>query len=138
MLKRVFVLLAVVFLYLKADMMISPSALPDNIKQFISANFQASVGLVQVDGSTYEIYLSDGTELEFDIGGNFKEAKARYASLNPNILPKHIAAIIKNEYPNVAIMKIERKILYYEIKLSNNMELKIDNNGIVLSREFDD
>ncbi len=136
--KKVFVLLITIFLYLKADMMISPSALPDNIKQFISMNFQASVGLVQVDGSTYEIYLSDGTELEFDIGGNFKEAKARYLGLNPNILPKHIALIIKNEYPNVSITKIERKILYYEINLSNNIELKIDNNGLVLSREFDD
>ena len=80
----------------------------------------------------------DGCEFEFDISGNFKEVKSKFTPIPPSILPANIATIITHEYPNAHIVKIERKILYYEIKLSNQLELKIDTNGTVLSREFDD
>lgn len=135
---RFVLLFSLLVLSLKADMIMSPDALPKNTREFISSNFKAPISLVQVDDSTYEVYLSDGSEFEFDISGNFKEVKSKFTPISPSILPANIATIITHEYPNAHIVKIERKILYYEIKLSNQLELKIDTNGTVLSREFDD
>nr|WP_238386879.1 PepSY-like domain-containing protein [Campylobacter sp. MIT 19-121] len=122
----------------KADLIISPDSLPENTKQFLSTNFKAQVGMAQRDGNSFEVYLTDGTELEFDIMGNWKEISSKFTPINFSILPANIAAIIQNQFPNTFLLEAERKINYYKIKLSNRLELKIDANGTILSQEFDD
>ncbi|OCX42777.1 hypothetical protein A7X81_05490 [Campylobacter ornithocola] len=122
---------------LNAGIVIAPDSLPANIKQFIKNYFNAEIGLVEQDGYSYEIYLSDGSEIEFSLNGEFKEAE-NFRSLNYAILPLAIQNTIKNTYPNTAIIEIERKISYYKIKLNNQMKLYIDNNGIILRQKFDD
>ena len=54
------------------------------------------------------------------------------------ILPTNIASIIQSQYPKALLMEVERKINYYKVKLSNQMKIKIDPNGLILSQEFDD
>lgn len=135
--KTLFVL-AFATLALHADMIISPNALPENIKQFISTHFKAQIGLVEADMKSYEIYLTDGTELEFDIMGNWKEIEGKLAPIDFAVLPANIASIIKNQFPNTALVEVERKINYYKIKLSNRMKIRIDPNGTILSQKFDD
>ncbi|NDJ26991.1 hypothetical protein DMB95_02865 [Campylobacter sp. MIT 12-8780] len=94
--------------------------------------------MAQRDGNSFEVYLTDGTELEFDIMGNWKEISSKFTPINFSILPANIAAIIQNQFPNTFLLEAERKINYYKIKLSNRLELKIDANGTILSQEFDD
>ena len=122
---------------LYADVIISPNTLPENIKAFIATHFKAQIGLVQMDKS-YEIYLTDGTELEFDIMGNWKEIESKISPISFLILPTNIASIIQSQYPKALLMEVERKINYYKVKLSNRMKIKIDPNGLILSQEFDD
>lgn len=124
--------------FLKADMIISPDFLPENIKQFLSTHFKAQIGLVQRDKKSFEVYLSDGTELEFDMLGNWKEIESKFTPISFDILPANIASIVQNTYANTFLIEVERKIHYYKIKLSNRIELKIDSNGTILSQEFDD
>lgn len=133
-------LLTLIFtaLSLQADMIIAPNALPDNIKQFISTYFKAQIGLVEVDKKSYEIYLTDGTELEFDIMGNWKEIESKLTPIDFAVLPPNIASILQNQYPGAALIEAERKINYYKIKLSNRMKIRIDPNGTILSQKFDD
>lgn len=130
----IFVFIGVSF----ADMMISPFALPENIKQFINSNFKAQIGVAQQDDDSFEIYLSDGTELEFDITGNWKEIENDFAPISFSVLPVNIATIIQNTYQGAFMLKVKRKFNYYDIKLSNSIELKIDPNGSILEQKFDD
>lgn len=122
-----------------ADRIIIPDALPEKIKSFIQNNFtKAQIGLAQQDDDEFEVYLSDGTELEFDISGEWKDIEAGSVPLSFSILPANIASIVQNEYPNAFLVEIKRKIYHYKIKLSNNIELSIDFNGSILRREYDD
>ncbi|WP_279040417.1 hypothetical protein [Campylobacter helveticus] len=56
-------LIFIFFLSLKADVILSPQSLPNNIKDFLQKNFKAQIGLAQRDYNTYELALSDGTEI---------------------------------------------------------------------------
>ena len=119
-------------------MVIAPDSLPVKIQKFIKEHFSgAKIGLVEQDGNSYEIYLNDGSELEFFLNGEFKEAE-NHKMLNLDLLPIIIQNTIKNLYPNIAIIKIERKISYYKIKLVNQIQLYIDHNGIILKQKYDD
>ncbi|TEY01616.1 hypothetical protein ELQ16_07235 [Campylobacter sp. US33a] len=124
---------------LKADIIVSPDSLPTTIKAFLEEHFkQVSIGIVQQDKNSYEVYLSDGTELEFDIDGLWKEIESKHKALSFKILPTHIASIITNRYPQAFLIEIERKINHYKIKLSNGLELYIDNNGTIIQERYDD
>ncbi|EAH5977475.1 hypothetical protein EF868_05160, partial [Campylobacter upsaliensis] len=116
----------------------SPQNLPNTIKDFLQKNFKAQVSLAQRDDNAYEIALNDGTELEFDVSGEWKEIEARGTAISYEVLPPHIASILKNEFKENAIKEIERKINYYKIKFYNNFEIIIDFNGTILRREYDD
>ena len=131
-------LIFIFFLSLKADVILSPQSLPNNIKDFLQKNFKTQIGLAQRDKNTYEIALSDGTELEFDIMGEWKEIEARGTAISYEVLPPNIASILKNEFKNTTIKELERKINYYKVKFYNNLEVIIDFNGTILRREFDD
>ena len=130
---KIIILILTLFLNLKADIILSPQNLPNTIKDFLQKNFKAQVSLAQRDDNAYEIALNDGTELEFDHNGEWKEIEASY-----EVLPPHIASILKNEFKENAIKEIERKINYYKIKFYNNFEIIIDFNGTILRREYDD
>ncbi|MDL0108430.1 PepSY-like domain-containing protein [Campylobacter felis] len=135
---KIIILILTLFLNLKADIILSPQNLPNAIKEFLQKNFKAQVSLAQRDDNAYEIALNDGTELEFDISGEWKEIEARGTAISYEVLPPHIASILKNEFKENAIKEIERKINYYKIKFYNNFEIIIDFNGTILRREYDD
>ncbi|QWU80143.1 hypothetical protein DU472_02270 [Campylobacter novaezeelandiae] len=128
----------ILFNYLSADMIISFDSLPQNSKEFIKKYFKAPVGIVQQDKNSYEVYLSDGTELEFSKDGSWKEIEAKIIPIDLDILPANIANIIKNEFKDTKAREIEKKINYYKIKLVNNIKVLIDFNGTILFKEFDD
>ncbi|EAJ2281620.1 PepSY-like domain-containing protein [Campylobacter vulpis] len=135
---KIIILILTLFLNLKADIILSPQNLPNAIKEFLQKNFQAQISLAQRDDNAYEIALNDGTELEFDVSGEWKEIEARGTAISYEVLPPHIASILKNEFKESAIKEIERKITYYKIKFYNNFEIIIDFNGTILRREYDD
>ncbi|MCX2682940.1 PepSY-like domain-containing protein [Campylobacter sp. MIT 21-1685] len=136
--KNTFFILVFIPILLYGDIIISPDSLPSTAKEFLRNNFQAQISLVQRDKNSYEVYLSDGTELEFDIDGSWKEIESKILPINVDILPSNLAAIIKNEFPNVPLKEIDKKINYYKIKLVNGFELVIDFNGTILYKGIDD
>ncbi|EHU8930548.1 PepSY-like domain-containing protein [Campylobacter coli] len=119
-------------------MIISPDELPSISKEFLKNNFQAPIGIVQRDKHAYEVYLSDGTELEFESDGSWKEIESKVFPFDLNFLPPNLTNIIQNKFPNTKAREIERKINYYKIKLTNNIEVHIDFNGTILYTEYDD
>ncbi|EAH5626180.1 PepSY-like domain-containing protein [Campylobacter coli] len=131
-------IIAILSTFLNADMIISPDELPSISKEFLKNNFQAPIGIVQRDKHTYEVYLSDGTELEFESDGSWKEIESKVFPFDLNFLPPNLTNIIQNKFPNTKTREIERKINYYKIKLTNNIEVHIDFNGTILYTEYDD
>lgn len=135
---RTIALSLILFNCLYADIIISADSLPQNSKDFLKQNFNATIGLAQRDKNSYEVYLSDGTEIEFDIDGNWHEIESKINPFNFDFLPQNLASIIKNEFPNTKAREIEKKINHYKIKLTNGMKIYIDFNGTILHKEMDD
>ncbi|HDZ5096679.1 TPA: PepSY-like domain-containing protein [Campylobacter jejuni] len=131
-------IIAILSIFLNADIIISADNLPNISKEFLQHNFKAPIGIVQKDKNSYEVYLSDGTEVEFDIDGTWKEIENKTLPFNLDFLPQNLVNIIKNEFPNVKAREIERKINYYKIKLDNDVKILIDLNGTILHKEIDD
>lgn len=136
--KKTLFFFAFISSFLYADSIISPDSLPALAKDFLQKNFKAQISLVLEDKNSYEVYLNDGTELEFDIDGSWREIEAKLTPINADILPYHLATIVKNEFPNMLLKEVEKKINYYKIEFANGFELVIDFNGAILYKEFDD
>lgn len=131
--------LAMTSFVLAKDMIVGVNALPQNSQNFIKQYFQnASVSLVKQDIDSFEVYLNDGTEIEFFINGDWKEVDANYKPLNTAFMPKNALSTITKMHPNVGIIKIEKEIQGYKFELNNRMEVYTDVNGNFLGQKFDD
>lgn len=116
------------------DKAINYSQLPKNGQSFISSNFGAkSVSQVTLDDDVlskeYKVYLANGTKVEFDGKGNWKEIDGNTTSVSPKFLAKNIQTYITSNYPKIQIKKIERDSKKIEVKLVNDIELIFDKKG---------
>ncbi|MBQ2808942.1 MAG: PepSY-like domain-containing protein [Bacteroidaceae bacterium] len=137
--KKIFVLLAVVFSFSAVlafgggDKVINKNQLPAQAQSFINDNF-AGVKISYAKHETdflersYEVVLADGTKLEFTNKGAWKEVDCRYGEVPSAIVPAPIKKYIAENYSAEKVLKIERDSRGYEVKLSNRLELKFNND----------
>ena len=105
--------------------------LPANAQAFIAQHFgHLSIVNVKVDRDdrriSYDVVLSDGTKLEFDQAGEWKEVNTRTYAVPAAIIPAPIRQQVSDRYPYAMIIKIDRDSRDYKVKLSNGVELKFD------------
>lgn len=114
------------------------SSIPQNAQNFIKQHFpNIKVTFIERDWEDIEVYLENGTQIDFFPNGDWKEVKC-YGNMPATILPANVMNTIRRTYPNAAIVKIEKQFTIFEIKLNNMMELYIDNNGQLLGQKWDD
>lgn len=114
------------------------TSIPQNAQNFIKQHFpNIEVTYIERDWDDIEVYLSNGTQIEFFPNGDWKEVKC-YMNMPSSILPANVMATVQRTYPQAAIIKIEKQFTIFEVKLNNMMELYIDNNGTLIGQKFDD
>ena len=114
------------------------SSIPQNAQNFIKQHFaNVKVTFIERDWDDIEVYLENGTQIDFFPNGDWKEVKC-YGNMPATILPPNVMNTVRNTYPNAAIIKIEKQFTTFEIKLNNMMELYIDGNGQLLGQQWDD
>lgn len=117
---------------------VSAESLSRKEMDFISANFPgATIELVESDWGELEVWLSDGTEIDFDRGGDWDLVKSR-ASVPAALLPAEAADYISASYPGTGIVEIDKDWNSYEVKLANGWELHFGRDGNLRGRDFDD
>lgn len=134
--KRLLMLLAVPVLLLSAckkEKVIDDSDLPREARDFIGTHFSGvtiSQSVREWDDSRwkYEVYLSNGTKLEFNHKGEVEEISGNSA-LPESALPALIVSYVKTNYPDQYIRKWELESTTQEVTLSNNLELVFDKQG---------
>ena len=77
----------------------------------------------------YKVYLANGTKVEFDGDGAWKEVDGKRNAIPTGFIPAKISNYVKRSFPNTTITKIERDRKEIEVKLNNGLELKFDKNG---------
>ncbi|HEY9185021.1 MAG TPA: PepSY-like domain-containing protein [Salegentibacter sp.] len=132
---------------IKADAHVQTSTLPQPILDYVSTNYpDLTIRKAEIeDSDTYEITLSDETELIFDMQGNFLGVDDDDVDdfgdehLDPSELPQNIQDFIAQYFPGVGIDEAERENNgNYEVELDNDTELIFNANGEFLGRGEDE
>lgn len=102
--------------------------LPKKAQLFIDSNFKnAKITYVKDERDflerSYEVLFADGTKVEFNRNGEWKEVDCRRSAVPTAIVPAKILNYVNSNYPGVKILQIERDKVDYELKLSNSLEL---------------
>ena len=105
--------------------------LPQKVQQFIKQHFSSEeVAYALLDRgfleTRYDVTFISGIKLEFSKDGEWREVDCKYAPVPAVLVPSKIAEFVTKNYPDVAIVQIDRDQRDYEIKLSNGLELTFD------------
>jgi hypothetical protein len=117
------------------DRPVSFEGLPAAAQTFIRDHFpDAKVTLATIDRefmeTTYDVIFTDGTQIEFDARGEWKDIDSpRGAFVPQSVLHPGIASFIGEHYPDARVSDIERDRQGYEVNLSNRAELRFDSRG---------
>lgn len=114
---------------------IQVNELPENAKSFIKQHFKnETVSYVIKEEEflvidEYKVALSDGTEIEFNKNGNWKEISNKTRGIKTSVVPTKILNYCTKSFPNTSIKKIEKSRWKYEVELSNDLDLEFDSDG---------
>ena len=108
-------------------------ALPESITTFIKQHFpNATIASIDPDndhgGLEYDVYLSDGTQIDFDTNTHWDQVESM-KGVPAFFIPKGIANYVKSNYQNMVITKINKEYHGYEIELANGLDLNFDRSG---------
>ena len=96
--------------------------LPQKAQQFINTHFKGVEFLSATVDDDYEVYLANGTKVEFTLQGEWKEVKCPGSAVPTAIVPAAITKYVKAQFPNSTIVKIDKKYGGYDVELNNDME----------------
>ena len=131
--KKLLAILSTVLLlgmFSSCDRTVSVDKLPNQAKQFITANFNGTEVLsVRKDGLKYEVVLFDGTEMEFKSNGQWIKVDCGLNPLPDGILPANTAQFLSTKFPVNYPTHVKYEHKRYEVELENDLDLVFDKNG---------
>jgi len=121
------------------ERVVPASALPQKATAFLNQYFSGiAVAYVEEDKDDFEVNLNNGIEVTFSKNGEWDQVDGKYQAIPTGFIAQPILDTIKNKYTGAYILQIEKDWWAgFEVELSNNMELKIDENGKVSKVEYD-
>ena len=104
-----------------SDRVIQTKQLPKAAQLFLAKHFAGrTVSLAKEDrdfsGTTYDVLLADGTEIEFSSRGEWKEVDGKRTAINA----------LRAQHAGESIVQIERKRRGYKVELSSGLEVQFD------------
>ena len=123
---------------------IDRSDLPQTAQDFLTTHFpKAKVGMIKVDKhllkkTDYDVRLVNGYTIEFSNAGKWTSVDCKKSAVPEAIIPRTIRNYVAKNYPEVKIVKIEKKSTKYEVTLSDDVELTFSLLGQFKSVKIDD
>ena len=109
--------------------------LPQVSRTFLSNYFNGNkVSHIKIDKDlflidSYDVILTDGTSVEFNRDGEWKEVKSFQQNIPDTLIPAEIKQYVNQNYPSQKIMTVERGKRKVSVDLANGLELEFDLNG---------
>lgn len=105
-----------------------PQAAQDMLTEYFP---KAKVGMIKIDKhllkkTDYDVKLVNGTKIEFNNAGKWTSVDCQTRELPAGLVPKTIKKYVDKNFPDVKMVKIEKKASGYEIGLSDGVELKFN------------
>jgi putative periplasmic protein len=84
----------------------------------------------KTNDNIYTVIFNDGTEIEFNNNGEWKEAKINNEKFSVFLVPEKVLGYIQANYPLESVRKVSRNLdkKGYKTELSNKKELNFDEN----------
>lgn len=118
------------------DYAIQFAQLPQVSQTFVQTHFNGvNVVLSMRDSHSFEVRFEDGSEVEFDYAGNWKEVDCKYKSVPASVLklvPAGIQTYVSANFPQAIITKINLKVWGYEVELNNGLDVEFNREGTFL------
>ncbi len=107
--------------------------LPAKAKELIDTHFKhEKVSYIKINEeiltTTYEVVFISGTEIEFTESGIWKEIDCRRSEVPAGLVPEKIASYVRQHFGGAFITQISKDGKYYEVELSNRLELYFNKN----------
>ena len=124
----------------KDDVIISFNQLPQKAQIFINTHF-ADYKLVSakydrdIMDKTYEVYLSDGVNIEFDNKGDLLEIECKNGKVPDVVVGEALLGKIQELYPGQTIVELKIEKRWTAVKLSNGVEVTLDRKMQVIEIE---
>lgn len=124
-----------------SDRIIQFAQLPQAAQTLVKKHFAGKqVSYVKEDkeltSTTYEVRLSDGTEIDFDSKGNWKDIDGKHQAIPEALLPIVVRKSLAEAHKGERVLQIERKRTGYEVKLSSGLEVRLNKQGVIVG--YDD
>ncbi len=119
------------------DRPLTVQELPAAAQQFLRSCFPDSkdnkVAYATVDDDwfdrEYKVVFVNGSKVEFDRKGEWKQVECKYGRVPLSIVPQQIQTALADLYGDFVVVGIERDRREYEVKLSNRFEVTFDRSS---------
>ncbi|MFH7018184.1 PepSY-like domain-containing protein [Flavobacterium sp. FlaQc-47] len=118
------------------ETVITATDLPQTASIFITTYFANTTYQVikkqdkpDADGSIYDVYLTNGFEIDFDANGNWVDIDGNHQAIPVELIPEKINTYVMTNYPNQSVTSIDNEKTFIEVELSNNIEVVFDLQG---------
>ncbi|MBO7299879.1 MAG: PepSY-like domain-containing protein [Tidjanibacter sp.] len=106
---------------------VQPNNLPEKAQTFIETHFADTTvrqAVKEYDDLTYtyDVYLADGTQIEFKKNGEWKSINNRRSGVPSSVLPEEMNTYLSTTYEGLFVVDIERD-WQYDVELSNGVDL---------------
>ena len=124
-----------------SDKPVPPAQLPAPIQSFVQQYFPGqTITFAQKDleltGWKYEIFLADGTHIDFDTDDMWDKIECSLTNPVPTaLIPPPVASTIQANYPDAMITKIDKERNGFEVDLANGLELKFNKQGAIVDMD---
>lgn len=121
-----------------SDKPVVPEQLPVQVLNFMQQNYPGeTISFAQKDleltGWKYEVFLADGTHIEFDTNDMWDKIECPMTRPVPmGLIPAPVATNLQANFPGTVVTKIDKENNGYEIELANGIELKYNQQGAVM------
>ncbi len=118
------------------------SELPENAREMLSKYFPyAKISYIKVDKdlfltTSYDVKLSDGTEIDFNSKGDWLEIDCQKEVVPAALIPESIRKYMEENFKGQRITEIERNRKGYQITLANDLEIKFDPFGTFIKLDL--
>ncbi|OEJ14845.1 hypothetical protein BFL38_08395 [Brachyspira hampsonii] len=120
------------------DMPIQANQLPQNAQTFVKTNFpNDQIVYAEQDRQSYKVELASGIEIDFDKSGNWTDVAGNNRPIPTQFIPAAILNAVKTKYPQIEVLDISKEYNSYKLKLSNNREVYVSNNGQITGDKLD-
>ncbi len=108
--------------------------LPAPAREVVNKEFaNTKVSYIKIDkdlfkSTTYEVQFVNGMEITFDKDGNWIEVDCQRSEVPAAFVPAQIKKQVNDMFPGEKVTKIDKELRYYEVELTNDVDLKFDKN----------